>query len=364
MTVFFVASMTGAIAGGYWPWVVFFLAMLMMTAGDELIGNSRKMFSNFRPELMNFLLLSTLPFLALLSVIMATVLGNGDPFGLIYAIHQLTGLDLAIVRATATRSDLIGSVVLIGLLYGTAGINVAHELFHRVSNPASVVTARWLLAFSWDTTFAIEHVHGHHIHVATAQDAATAKRGDYIGIFIVRSTVQQFIKAFQIEAKRLTRKSIPAWRWHNRALRGQFMSLLITGLFYYAAGWTGVAAHICMAVIGKGFLESVNYIEHYGLVRVPGTRVGPRHSWDCYKIMSNAVLYNLPRHSAHHENAAKRFWELEAKHLEAPQMPYGYMSMIIIAFFPPWWHSIMKPLLRKWDAEFATDDERTLLGEQ
>ena len=73
-----------------------------------------------------------------------------------------------------TPFDMVGLVLMLGLLYGAAGINVAHELFHRVASPISVITGRWLLAFSWDTTFAIEHVYGHHIHVATAEDPATA----------------------------------------------------------------------------------------------------------------------------------------------------------------------------------------------
>ena len=38
----------------------------------------------------------------------------------------------------------------------------------------------WLLAFSWDCTFAIEHVYGHHKNVGFPEDPATGKRGENI----------------------------------------------------------------------------------------------------------------------------------------------------------------------------------------
>ncbi len=364
MTMFFGMVLAGAIAGGYWSWAMFLYAIFVMTIGDEFMGNSRKLLDNVRPGILNFFLFATLPALALLTMLMATFLSTADPFGLIYICAALSDYDLAAARAATSSFEMAGAVLLLGMLYGTAGINVAHELFHRVVSVVSVGVGRRLLAFSWDTTFAIEHVHGHHIHVATENDPATARRGEYIGTFIIRSTIGQFIKAFEFESKRLTRKRRPKWSWHNRALRGQIMSLVITSAFYYAAGWTGVGVHLCLVAIGKGFLESVNYIEHYGLVRVPGTKLALRHSWDCYRIISNAALYNLPRHSAHHRNAAKKFWELEANHLEAPMMPYGYMTMIIIAFIPPAWRRVIDPLLNQWDETFATPQERHLISKR
>lgn len=361
MTLFFIIAMVVMIAGRYWSWAAFLYAISVMTLGDEVIGSSRKLWTNFSPRFLNFLLFATLPLLAALSMIVATFVSTGDPFGIIYLMRASAGLDIAAIRAATTWFDMAGAILLLGLLHGAAGINVAHELFHRVDSPRAVTTGRWLLAFSWDTTFAIEHVHGHHIHVATEHDPASASRGQYIGHFIAHSTVHQIIKAFQFETKRLKRKALAPWSWHNRALRGQMMSLVIAGAYFYAAGWAGVGVHICLAIVGKSFLESVNYIEHYGLVRVPGEKVAPRHSWDCYRIVSNALLYNLPRHSAHHQNAAKRFWELEANR-NSPLMPYGYMTMIIIAFIPPIWRRKIDPLLKQWDSHFASPSERQLIS--
>ena len=159
---------------------------------------------------------------------------------------------------------------IVALVYGAAGINAAHELSHRTHSFLDQAAARWLLAFTCDTTFPIEHIHGHHRYVGTERDPATARRGEYILAFMVRSTVGCFVNAFRIERERLATASMPVWSPANRALRGQLMSLTYAAGFYWLAGWPGVAVFLALAVNGKMYLEAVNYIEHYGLVRVPG----------------------------------------------------------------------------------------------
>ncbi|MGL4974661.1 MAG: fatty acid desaturase, partial [Bosea sp. (in: a-proteobacteria)] len=155
-------------------------------------------------------------------------------------------------------------------------------------------------------------------------------------------------------------KGLGVWSWQNLVLRGQLMSLAVTAAAYALAGWTGVAVFLLVALQGKIYLELVNYVEHYGLVRLPGSRVEPRHAWNCYHIVSSARLYNLPRHSHHHMFAAKPFWALEADP-EAPTLPYGYKTMIVIALVPPLWHRIVDPMLADWDTRFASESERGLL---
>ena len=55
-----------------------------------------------------------------------------------------------------------------------------------------------------------------------------------------------------------------------------------------------------IAMFAKFFLESVNYMEHYGLVRIKGTPVELHHSWNTNKRISSILLYNVTRHSHHH----------------------------------------------------------------
>jgi hypothetical protein len=103
------------------------------------------------------------------------------------------------------------------------------------------------------------------------------------------------------------------------------------------------------AVIGFSLLEGVNYVEHYGLLRRKDERgryerVTPRHSWNNNHVVTNLLLYQLQRHSDHHENPARRFVAL--RHVdEAPQLPAGYAAMILLALIPPLWRRVMDPRL-------------------
>ncbi len=348
------------LAGGPWFWAGFLMALFSVSLSDELFGSSRKVYEGVNPLVMNGFLFATLPVLLLLSALYATYLSDFDPFGLIALADMTFGLDLAARRADTSTGELIGGALSLGVICGSAGVNVAHELMHRLHSARDVALSRWLLAFTCDTTFAIEHVFGHHRHVATPRDPASARRGEALFAFLIRSTVGQIKGAFEIEARRLANRKQSVWSWHNRAARGQLMSLLYLGAYAYAAGWLGVAAFFAVAVLGKVHLETINYIEHYGLVRVPGEKVAARHSWDCYRKVSSALLYNLTRHADHHLDAQKPYWTLQARD-DAPLMPYGYMTMMLIAFVPPAWQKLMRPHLEHWDRAFASAEEQQLI---
>lgn len=101
----------------------------------------------------------------------------------------------------------------------------------------------------------------------------------------------------------------------------------------------------------------MNYIEHYGLVRVPGTRVEARHSWDSHRRVSGGMFYNLMLHANHHKIATRRYWQSEQSPAEeAAILPRGYMAMILFAFGRPFFTYINRHLGR-WDRELASPDE-------
>ena len=118
------------------------------------------------------------------------------------------------------------------------------------------------------------------------------------------------------------------------------------------------------AFIAKSLLEVINYTEHYGLVRVPGEKVRPHHSWNSNSVMSSIYLYNVTRHSSHHEKSSLKYWELRP-YKGAAMMPYGYLSMLYLAIFlPVVFHRLMSKKLVEWDNKFASKNERLLAVEQ
>ena len=112
------------------------------------------------------------------------------------------------------------------------------------------------------------------------------------------------------------------------------MSLVLCAIFYYAGGVFGIILFLWQATFAKFILEAVNYMEHYGLARKEEQPIGPEHSWNSNKRMSTIVLFSLTRHSAHHEKPKIKFWKLDP-YKNAPQMPYGYLTTLIICLIPP-----------------------------
>jgi alkane 1-monooxygenase len=215
---------------------------------------------------------------------------------------------------------------------------------------------------SCHASFSIEHVHGHHRNVATRDDPATARRGESIYAFIARSIVTQSISAWRIEKNRLIKRGYAAWNWRNRMPRGIAMSLTYFASFYWAAGWRGVAFFALASGTGRIVLEFSNYMQHYGLVRQPGTPVRAHHSWNSTTRSNSAFLFNLTRHTSHHQVLNLRYWECRALP-ESWMLPFGYLFGGCLMMIPPLWHRAMAPLLKQWEDQHASPREKLLAAE-
>lgn len=222
----------------------------------------------------------------------------------------------------------------------------------------------WLLSLSWDCAFALEHVYGHHKNVGLTTDPATAKRGENIYYFIINASIKEHKDAWRIEFNHLKRRGNNPFSLHNKMIIGYFRSLIITLMSFFIGGIYGMIFYLLCAFFAKSLLEAINYVEHYGLVREIDKPVFPRHSWNANNLVSSLLLYNVTRHSAHHEKSNLKFWELEP-YPNAPTMPYGYLTMLYIAIFLPFlFHKIMENKLIDWDENFSTKEERELLMNQ
>jgi alkane 1-monooxygenase len=285
--------------------------------------------------------------------------GSGHAF--IDNIMRLSGFHPEAARNATNFYTGVGGLVSLGMVYGVAGVNGPHALVHRTKSPLDMVLGRWLLANTWDTGFAIEHVYGHHRNVGTQKDPATARRGEYVLAFVVRSSIGQVLSALNFENERLQRRGISNTIISNRFWRGQIMTLCVIAFFTFLVGPFGIFYSALAAFVGKIYLEIVNYVEHYGLVRIAGNRIEDRHSWDSHRRISSGLTYNLPLHSNHHRFATRPFWELQHAQGDAPLWPMGYVVMIIISFFPSLWRKISDPLLADWDKRLASSEERAYL---
>ncbi|MFE0453846.1 alkane 1-monooxygenase [Streptomyces sp. NPDC058914] len=241
--------------------------------------------------------------------------------------------------------DALGLAATVGVVAGVA-INTAHELGHKRETVERRL-ARLALAQSAYGHFYVEHNHGHHIGVATPEDPASSRLGESVWAFLPRTVAGSVRSAWRLEARRLNRRRHRTWSHRNDVLTAWALTVLMFATFTAVFGPVVLPYLLVQAACGILLLETVNYLEHYGLLRERRPdgryeRIAPRHSWNSNNTTSNVFLYQLQRHSDHHANPLRRYQTL--RHFdEAPQLPTGYASMIVLAWMTPLWRRVMDP---------------------
>lgn len=327
-----------------------FVVVSLLVIGDIISGDDKTIPEYRYPGVFRWLLYSALPILVFLFLAGSYFIAGADPFNIGAAITSLFHENSA-GWSQPSIGQISSAVILMGLMIGTIGTISAHELTHRTWDPISLLIGRWLLSFSFDTTFAIEHVYGHHKYVSTPKDPGTAPRGRNVYSHIVLSTIGGNISAWKIETRRLDRKGKSHFGWSNVLIRGYLMSLVLLVLSATIAGLSGLLFTLITGLFGKALLEIVNYIEHYGLIRDEQSPVLPHHSWNTNKRISSWAMFNLTRHSHHHADGSVPFHLLKP-YPDAPMMVTGYLGTIMLTLIPPLWFKLMAPKLAEWDEKY------------
>ena len=356
-----VLSILGIAAGGWWLWAPAVGLFAAFVLGDWLLPRDVTPAIESDSWIFNLPIYAILPLLVVFNGLLIFLLGSGDVAQIGEWVRVHSGFDLlAAQQATSHWFQWTGGVISAGMLNALAGTVAGHELTHRTSRPFDLVLGRWLLTFTADTSFAIEHVYGHHARVATPDDPATARRGEGFYAFAWRSTIHSYVHAYQMEKARLAKFGKSVWNpLASPFLRGNLQNLVPAVVAFALAGFAGLAAWVLIAFLGKELLEIQNYFAHYGLVREAGKPVQPRHSWNSNHWMSTNVLYSLARHSHHHAEADAAYWTLDAMP-QAPNLPGGYLTMIPVALIPPLFKRVMTPALNEWDRSYASPAELEL----
>jgi alkane 1-monooxygenase len=245
--------------------------------------------------------------------------------------------------------DIVGRIWVMGLLCGVFGINVGHELGHRI-NIFEQTMAKMLLLTSQYMHFFIEHNKGHHKRVATPEDPSSARYGEWVYSFYFRSIVFSYFSAWEIAANEVKKKGRPVFSLYNEMIQFTLIQVAFVALIFFGFGWLTTLYYLAAAGIGIALLETVNYIEHYGLQRkelADGKyeRAMPAHSWNSNHIIGRLMLFELSRHSDHHYLASRKYQVLR-HHDDSPQMPTGYPGMMLLSLIPPVWFYVMNKRIK------------------
>jgi alkane 1-monooxygenase len=249
---------------------------------------------------------------------------------------------------------LLGWTVSLANAGGIIAINISHELIHRRAAWQRNVGGFMLASVSYGC-FKLEHPRWHHVKVATDEDPSSAPAGSNVYLRAPRAYVLNMLCGWQLGKAAALQAGRPAWR--NEMLLWYGLSLAMAAGALALWGPLAAAVFIAQGLGAALLLEVINYVEHYGLRRqrrADGRFEPPRkeHSWDADFWLSNALLLQLPRHADHHVNPGRPFIALQ-RSKEAPQLPFGYATAVVIALVPPLWHRVMDQRLSAGNTQAA-----------
>lgn len=352
-------SLFGVLRGGNWVWLGAALLVAAIIADTVLTTHTRGTGKDAQgrplglPWFLNTLLYLTFPLFVLQQAVLAWRIHGyvtGTPIPLPPDLAELLA-----VQTTSSGWEVVGATISVGIWQGM-GIVFGHELSH--TKGWSFVLSRWIMALSGTAHFSIAHVYNHHIDLGDVSDPATAPRGRSLYQHFFLSHFGQSTFVAHAERQRLESAGKAVVSLRNRWIRGYLMSLPSIALFAIAGGWTGLAVLAGVWIISNFELEVLNYLEHYGLVRVADQPIETRHSWDNDTVLTSVAFIEIGRQGDHHVRGETRFWDLEPT--GAPNYGWGYLTLLVIALVPPAWHAFMKPKLAAWDRDFATAAERSI----
>ena len=168
---------------------------------------------------------------------------------------------------TSSVSDIIGIILSASIVMATNGINVGHELGHRKSIIARTCSKILYLPSQY-MHFYIEHNFGHHINVATPEDPATARYKQTLYSFWITSVIRTYISAWKIQLRllRVSKKSFLSIK--NDMIFYTLFQIIFLLFIYYNFGLYLTILSLLMSVVSFLFLETINYVEHYGGLRI------------------------------------------------------------------------------------------------
>ncbi|MBC2843883.1 alkane 1-monooxygenase [Winogradskyella flava] len=323
-----VMAVLGLFFKGYWVWATPIFAFVCIPVLELIFPvdtenlQTEEADSKLQRKLFDWLLYLNLPIV----------------FGLLISALVLVS------NETLATYEFIGLVFSIGIVLGVNGINVAHELGHRQTTNERFL-GKALLLPSFYMHFYIEHNYGHHLHAATPEDPATARYNQSVYSFWFTSTIRQYFNAWNIQKKLLKNNNRSFFSIKNDMLWYSILQMGYLILIGSVLGTTALRFAFLAGIVGFILLETVNYIEHYGLLRLKTKsgryeRVKEMHSWNSNHVIGRIVLYELTRHSDHHYKSSKKYQVLDC-HDESPQMPFGYPTSMVLAMVPPLWFKIM-----------------------
>ena len=168
----------------YSPTYFFIAFSAIIILGDMFLSHDKSKDEFKYPQLINLPIYLNLFLLLIFILNTVFIFGNSNANWFSNVMYTYLNIDLVYMRESIKFIDKFSLIAIVSLFIGIMGTVPGHELTHRKREKVDMFFGNWLLSLSWDCTFAIEHVYGHHKNVCLPIDPATAKRGESIYLFI------------------------------------------------------------------------------------------------------------------------------------------------------------------------------------
>ena len=160
------------------------------------------------------------------------------------------------------------------------------------------------------------------------------------------------VESVQCERARLAQAGQPVWKSELLVWYGLSGVWLLVAIALW--GPRGGFFFLAQSMIAMLQLESVNFLQHYGLSRAVDAHgrpepVGPRHSWSQSLFLHDFLLLSLPRHADHHIHPRRGFQSL-VHDGGMPTYPYDYSTMVLLLLVPPLFRRVVHPRLDQLDS--------------
>ena len=277
--------------------------------------------------------------------------------GAFYFLHS------NLAAGTLTPLAALGVVVSIVWLNAVPHLPIIHELFHGHSRFDIFLGYIGSLAF-FNGGRLTAHNHSHHLHVSTSEDHDTARRGESIFTFPFRAHFGAWKATYEVDQKRLAGKGALTFVLKSETSLSIFINIALAAVSIYFAGPVIGGLFISVLVLSAIFVEMINYLQHYGLIRVKDEDIKPHHVWNHLSPAVRAAGYDITNHCGHHAvNPDGPFYENKPDPL-GPQMPNALACLLMAIVLPPVWkNKIAGPRLKNWDLNFASPAEQELARE-
>lgn len=251
------------------------------------------------------------------------------PFGFIC----LWGFSVLVAAARARHAPLLqlaGFSLACGILSAFATAHI-HELMHR-GNAWTQAISDSALALAGYPHYRIVH-ELHHAHVGDTRYGSTAPMGLSVWKHVGCSFGTALLAAVGHDMRRKRAGKKSRLFWPAAAWAGAVAAFAIF------AGGHGVLFYLAQGVVSIFVVESIGYIQHYGLDYEP-KQSEQQIAWDMPFWLSNRLFVNNGFHTHHHLEPALPFTALRRT---GAALPAGYLHMFLLSLVPPLWFAVMDP---------------------